>query len=82
MVATPLVWGQWTSITGNKKVIFGAVSQTTDDLILLKALIEAGKIKSVIDSCYPLEQIAEAHRYVDTGQKKGQVVITVRQNRG
>ena len=67
----------WANGKSNKRLLSWEAGYTTNNLLRLKELIEAGVIKPVIDRTYPLEQIAEAHRYVDTDQKKGNVIITI-----
>jgi len=67
----------WVSMMSSKKIIAGPAAERVADLRFLAKLAEAGEFKPVIDRRYPFEQIAEAHRYVDTGRKKGNVIITL-----
>ena len=67
---------RWAS-SGSKQILIGSGSQRPEDLAHLRGMIEAGQLRPVIDRSYPLERLADAHRYVDQGHKKGNVVVTV-----
>jgi NADPH:quinone reductase-like Zn-dependent oxidoreductase len=62
---------------GDKRLTLGMAQYTKEDVLFLKELIEAGKYRAVIDCSYPLEEVIDATRYVETGQKTGNVVLTV-----
>lgn len=72
-----MLQGALISFSGNVKVLMGEASATSDDMNFMKELVNNGKFKSVIDRTYNLEQIAEAHAYVEKGHKRGNVVIKI-----
>jgi NADPH:quinone reductase-like Zn-dependent oxidoreductase len=72
-----VVFGFATRWVGSRRLKFAGGRKNKQDLVLMKGLIEDGKYRPVIDRRYPLEQVAEAHRYVETWQKAGNVVLTI-----
>jgi NADPH:quinone reductase-like Zn-dependent oxidoreductase len=67
----------WVSLTSDKRVIAGPAAERPEDVRFLAELAAAGRFRPVIDRRYRFEQIAEAHRHVDTGRKRGSVVVTL-----
>ena len=72
-----LLRGLWASRTGDRKVVFGSDTASSEQLIFLRELIEAGKLRPILDRRYPLEEIVEAHRYAETEQKTGNIVVLI-----
>ena len=76
--AAQMISGLWTQMTSKRKVLMQTASGTVKDLNYLRGLIEKRKLRTIIDNTYPLEEIVEAHRYVETGAKQGNLVITIK----
>jgi len=76
-----MLQGPWISMTGNKKMgNMGVAKPNQNDLVIMKELLETGKVKPVIDRTYPLSEVAAAIRYLEEGHAQGKVVITVAHN--
>ena len=76
-----MLQGPWISMTGSQKMgNMGVAKPNQNDLVIMKELLEAGKVKPVIDRCYPLSEVPDAIRYLEEGHAKGKVVITVEHN--
>jgi NADPH:quinone reductase-like Zn-dependent oxidoreductase len=67
----------WTSRIGDRKVVLAMPRHTKEDILFVKKLLEEGEYRAVVDRTYPLEEVVEAHRYVETWQKTGNVVLTL-----
>jgi NADPH:quinone reductase-like Zn-dependent oxidoreductase len=76
-----MLQGPWISMTGSQKMgNMGVAKPNQNDLVIMKELLEAGKVKPVIDRCYPLSEVPNAIRYLEEGHAQGKVVITVGHN--
>ncbi len=72
-----IVRAKWAARGGKKRALFAGSGGTNEDLVYLRGLVEEGTLRPVIDRQYPLEEMVEAHRYAETGQKLGNIVVTV-----